>query len=115
MCAVRMQVHHAHHVTRHRTNHFAGAIALSIEEPASSSIPLGKGFTVAYACGGAACASAKYILKVAALQPLMSKPKTGNNDCADQRQCSAHVVGSIACEALSVRLRKAWKVGACVA
>jgi hypothetical protein len=68
----------------------------------------------AYACGGSACASAKYILKVAALQPLMSKRQTGNNNCADQRQCTAHVVCSVACEAFSLRLRQAWKVRACV-
>ena len=103
---------HAHHVTYYRTNHFAGAIALSIDEPASSSIPLGKGFTVAYACGGAACASAKYILKVAALQPLMSKRQTGNNNCADQRQCTAHFVRSVSGEAFGLRLRQAWKVRA---
>jgi hypothetical protein len=47
----------------------AGAVALTIEEPSSNTLATGKGFTVAYACGGVPCADAKYILKVFAWEP----------------------------------------------
>ena len=45
-------------------NASVGALVLTIEEPSSDYIAAGKGFGVAYACGGLACVDSKYVLKI---------------------------------------------------
>jgi hypothetical protein len=47
-----------------RRDRALGVVALSIEEPSSDVVAAGEVFSVAYACGGLACSSSTFVLKI---------------------------------------------------